>query len=193
MVAYERGRLKWFWLQSVDSYPTDWMHLKQQLREAMTKALMVYGKTEVAIALDMHTGGSRGPAGTGGTYAKRPIPHRRERIAFFRRVQINRQTWEITVKQAPFISWRISHIREEYWRIERGKEWRRPPLIPSWYKPENPKTFLMQPADYPSTYRKPSRSTYGENNGGSYPATSGSSSYATRMLKKRVREVRELP
>ena len=75
MIVYEKGRLKWYWLQSMDSYPTDWMHLKQQLREAMTKALMVYGKTEVAIAFDMHTGGSRGPAGAGGTYAKRPIPH----------------------------------------------------------------------------------------------------------------------
>jgi len=177
--------LKWYWLQSTDGYPTDWMdwmHLKQQLREAMTKALMVYGKTEVAIALDMHTGGSQEPAGTGGMYAKRLIPHRRERIAFFRRVQINRQTWQVTVEQAPFISWRISHIRDEYWRIERGKEWRTPPLIPSWYKPEDPKTFLMQPADYPSTYRKPSRSLYGENNGSSYLAV-GAGSYTSRKSR----------
>jgi len=95
IVAYERGRLKWYWLQSVDGYPTDWMdwmHLKQQLREAMIKAFIIYGRTEAAIALDKHTGGSQEPAGPGGTYAKRPIPHRRERIAFFRQVQINRQT-----------------------------------------------------------------------------------------------------
>lgn len=140
-------------------------------------------KNRSCNSLDMHTGGSREPAGTSGLYAKRPIPHRREQIAFFRRVQINRQTWEITVKQAPFISWRISHIRDEYWSIERGKEWRTPPLIPSWCKPEDPKTFLFQPADYPSTYKKTSRSLYGENNGSPYPAVGAGSSYTSRKSR----------
>jgi len=171
----------------MNRYPTDWMHLKQQLREAMIKAFIIYGRTEAAIALDMHTGGSRRPAGTSGTYTKRPIPYKRERVAFFRRVQINPETWQVTVKQAPFIGWKISHIREEYWSIERGKEWRTPPLIPSWYKPENQKTLLMQPADYPSTYRKTGHGTYRKTLGQSYRATEIGISYMSRKRRNTLK------
>lgn len=145
------------WLDSIDHYPTDWLELKFLLSEVMETVYVEHGKkTEALISLERHTSG-RFMIRQTHRYALEKIPARREYEAFFR-VEYNPENKELTVREANF-GFHLAHLREDFNRMERGREYEVPPLIPWEHRLRNlsdPRTLLMEPSGlrYPDYSRK---------------------------------------
>jgi hypothetical protein len=127
-----RGLWRRFHLFSINDYPDDWLHLKDFLIQAMEQVHHEHDNmTEALTSLERHLPG-RSFVKHGASYRPEKIPYRREYEAIFNLVY-NPHTRDLTVKSASF-GYKLSHVREDFWRVERGIRWRSPPLIPREYQ-----------------------------------------------------------
>jgi len=147
------------WLTSVDHTPTDWLELKRLLAEAMVKLHRERGLTEALITLQRHLPGRAAALSIG--YRPSLVPYKREFEAAFK-ARFSPRTGEVEIAQASF-NYTFSHVREDYWWMERGIRWKVPPVIPKEHQSAlgNPKYLLMDPSAtrYADYSRKP-RSIY---------------------------------
>lgn len=149
------GRQKRVWLQSVDHEPTDWFELRRMIEEVMRKVHMERGDKEVTIlTLERHLPG-RSFSAVGSHYRQFKVPFRREYEAIFK-IEYNEKTGELTLKDSQFGP-SLSQLRTDYWRMEKGIQWRSPPAIPRQHRdPLDPKGMVMEvPATrYPDYSRR---------------------------------------
>jgi len=150
-----------FWLDSLNRYPTDWHELRMILVEVAGKVYIEHKKAEFFVSLERHLPGKSFVRLSPG-YRQKKIPFQRQCEAFFK-LLFNPQIKEITVKQASF-NYTLFHLREGFWRMERGIRWRSPPLIPREHRNLNdPKRLLMHPsATRYADYSRKSRDRWDE-------------------------------
>lgn len=111
------------------------------LSEVMERVWVEHGLVEGIVTLERHLPGR--------SFERRcvpvRIPYRREYEAVLR-VDYNPNSREVTVMQASF-NYTLNHIREDFWRMERGIAYRTPPLIPREHRdPLDAKALLMEPS-----------------------------------------------
>ena len=137
----ERERL---WLDSVDHTPTDWLELQRLLAEAMAKLHRERGLTEALVTLERHLPGRA--AALFIRYRPSLIPYKREFEAAFK-LRFSPRTGGVEIAQASF-NYTFSHVREDFWWMERGIRWKVPPVIPKEHQNvlSNPKYLLMDPS-----------------------------------------------
>jgi hypothetical protein len=145
------------WLTSVDHTPTDWLELKRLLAEAMVKLHRERGLTEAFITLQRHLPGRAAALSIG--YRPSLIPYKREfEVAF--KARFSPRTGEVEIAQASF-NYTFSHVREDYWWMERGIRWKIPSVIPREHQSAlgNMKSLLMEPSAtrYADYSRKPKK------------------------------------
>lgn len=150
-----------FWLDLVSSYPTDWFQLKMILVEVAEKVHLEHKKTHFFVSLERHLPG-KSFVRFSGKYRQKKIPFQRQYEAFLKLV-FNPQNKDTTVKQASF-NYTLFHVREGFWRMERGIRWRSPPLIPREHRNlSDPKRLLMHPsATRYADYSRKSRERWDE-------------------------------
>jgi len=135
---------RWTWLHSIDHVPTDWIELKMMLEEIMWQVYVEHRRTEAIITLERHMRG-RYTVRRSSRYGLERIPTKREGSGWFR-VEFNPKTRGITVKEANF-GYDLSHLREDFYFFERGRQYQLPPLIPKEHMNLNdPRSFLMEPS-----------------------------------------------
>ena len=159
------GKQRRSWLHSIDHTPTDWVELRFMLEEVMLTVYIEHvtwdermrnmdagtkrelPKTcEAMVTLEHHLPGGRtghtyGVHGTG--YRQKKIATRREYEGIFR-LAYNSRTGKLAVKDAQFGP-KLGHLRTDYWRLERGIEYRVPPLIPEDHRdPLDVKGMIME-------------------------------------------------
>jgi len=132
------------WLYSVDHMPTDWLETKFLLTEAMAKLYREREVTEGVIVLYRHLPGRAAPMFTR-PYSQSLIPYKREFEAAFK-ARYSPRTGEVEA-QAVF-NYTMSHVREDYYWMERGIRWRTPPVIPREHRDAmgSVKSLLMEPS-----------------------------------------------
>ena len=130
-------------LLSVDHYPTDWLELRMLLQEAMMTAHMEHDVTAATVSLERHLPGRSFEEPRRHGAAR--VPYRREYEAVMK-LELNPTTREVEVRRASF-NYTLGHVREDFWRMERGVQYRTPPLIPKEHRNlSDPKTYLMEPS-----------------------------------------------
>ena len=107
--------------------PTDWLELKRLLAEVMAKLHRERNLTEGLIVLERHLPG-RAVAMFARPYSPSLIPYKREFEAAFK-VRFNPKIVEVEFAEASF-NYTFSHVREDFWWMERGIRWRIPSVIP---------------------------------------------------------------
>ena len=174
------GRFRWYWLASIDHHPTDWPELKDMLLEMMQKIHLEYQTCEAMIWLYRHMSGKPFVKRGGRQYLVHKLPTRRQ-IEAMVKVTFNPKMNGLTVKEASFGP-ALSHLREDYWWMERGVRWRSPSLIPKEeqnilkdvksllrvqlatrypdYSPKDHKNYGAETDLHEGHYRRRSRSSY---------------------------------
>ena len=98
---------------------------------------------EAMATLERHLPGGR----TGHTYGVHGPGYRQKKIATHEgifRLAYNARTGKLAVKDAQFGP-ELGHLRADYWRLERGIEYRVPPLIPEDHRdPLDVKGMIME-------------------------------------------------
>jgi hypothetical protein len=125
------------------------------LQEPMAAVHLDHSLEAAVITLEKHVPG-RSTVRMLKQYRQGKIPVQREYEGVFKLV-FNPRTRDLTVKEASF-NYTLNHIRGGFWRIERGIQFRTPPLIPREHRdPMDPKGLLMEPSTtrYPDYTRKP--------------------------------------
>ena len=133
------------WLYSVDHVPTDWLELKRLLAEAMAKLYRERSITEGIIVFYRHLPGRAVPMFIT-PYSPSLIPYKREFEAAFK-ARYSPRTGEVEVAQASF-NYTLSHMREDYYWMERSIRWRTPPVIPREHRDAmgSVKSLLLEPS-----------------------------------------------
>jgi hypothetical protein len=132
-----------FPLLSVDHYPTDWLELRMLLQEAMMTAHMEHDVTAATVSLERHLPGRSFEEPRRHGAAR--VPYRREYEAVVK-LEFNPLTEEVDVRRASF-NYTLAHVREDFWEMERGIQYRVPPLIPREHRNlTDPRTYLMEPS-----------------------------------------------
>ena len=144
------------WLSSIYHVPTDWIELRMMLEELMWQVYVEHGhRKEAIITLERHVRGRIVTRQTHG-YGFEKISTKREDEGWFK-LEFTPKTRKITVKEASF-GYNLSHLREDFYFYERGRQYRIPPLIPREHMNLNdPRSFLMEPSAlrYTDYSRKP--------------------------------------
>ena len=158
------GKQRRSWLHSIDHTPTDWVELRFTLEEVMLTVYIEHAtwdermrnmdaggkqdlpkECEAMVTLEHHLpGGKTGyMMGSRTGYRRGKVAVRREYEGIFK-LAYNARTGKLAVKDAQFGP-KLGHLRTDYWRLERGIEYRVPPLIPEDHRdPLDVKGMIME-------------------------------------------------
>jgi len=132
---------------SIDEAPSDWGRMKQLLTEVMTTVHIKHGIIEAQVTMERHKSGKWTVVFSGQGYGTQKLRYKREIEAFFK-VRYSPKADAVEVVRAAF-SWNLNRIAQDFYQMEKGIQYRTPPLIPRQHMQsilENPKLLLMGPS-----------------------------------------------
>jgi len=117
--------------------------MKWLLAEVMAVVHASHGITVADISLERHRRGKFTLRFSGHGYSIQPLRYQRYYEAFFK-VIYTPKTGDVEVRRASF-SWNLNAVAQEFYAMEKGIQYREPPLIPREHRQsilESPKSLL---------------------------------------------------